>query len=64
MLTTPDVQDIRVAGTAAFASVVWRQEDDSGELLHEFTCRYLLINREHAWRIATIVNEDTRGDDK
>ena len=52
MLTTPDVRDVREAGGAAFASVVWRQEDDAGEVLHEFACHYLLIDRDGAWRIA------------
>jgi ketosteroid isomerase-like protein len=53
----PDVRDIRVAGPSAFAAVAWRQQDDSGEVLHEFTCQYLLVNRDGAWRIATVVNE-------
>ena len=57
VITTPELRDIRVAGTAAFANVAWRQEDDAGEPLHEFTCLYLLLHRDGAWRIATIVNE-------
>ena len=40
---TPDVKEIRVAGAAAFAHVLWRQRDDAGELLHEFTCQYLIV---------------------
>ena len=27
------------------AASLWRQEDDAGELLHEFTCQYLLIDQ-------------------
>ena len=57
VLTTPDVREVREAGGAAFASVLWRQEDDTGEVLHEFACHYLLIDRDGAWRIATVVNE-------
>jgi SnoaL-like domain len=62
--TTPEVKEVRVAGLAAFAHVAWRQYDGAGELLHEFSCQYFLLDHDGAWRIATIVNEDTRGDDK
>jgi hypothetical protein len=62
--TTPEVKDVRVAGSAAFAHVAWRQADGAGELLHEFSCQYLLLNHDGAWRIAAILNEDTRGDDR
>ena len=54
---TPEVKEIRVAGAAAFANVLWRQRDDAGELLNEFTCQYLLVHAGGVWRIATIVNE-------
>src|SRR5260370_3803 len=37
--TTPEVREVRVAGAAAFGDVVWRQRDEDGELLHEFTCQ-------------------------
>ena len=57
--TTPEIREVRIAGTAAFASVLWRQRDGEGGLLHEFTCQYLLVSHDGAWRIATIVNEDT-----
>ena len=57
VITTPEVRDIRIAGATAFANVAWRQEDDAGEPLHEVTCLYLLLHRDGAWRIATIVNE-------
>ena len=57
VITTPEVRDIRIAGATAFANVAWRQEDNAGEPLHEFTCLYLLLRRDGAWRIATIVNE-------
>jgi hypothetical protein len=56
-VTIPDVRDICIAGETAFASVAWRQEDESGEALHEFTCHYMLLRRDGAWRIATVVNE-------
>ncbi len=55
--TEPEVKAVHVAGPSAFASVLWRQHDDHGELLHEFTCQYLLIEDDGAWKIATIVNE-------
>jgi ketosteroid isomerase-like protein len=55
--TSPNVQDVRVAGAAAFANVLWRQADDAGEVLHEFTCQYLLVREGGSWRIATVVNE-------
>jgi hypothetical protein len=58
--TTPEVKEIRIAGAAAFADVIWRQRDDAGELLHEFSCQYLLLSEEGFWRIATIVNEAPR----
>ena len=57
VLTTAEVQELRQVGAAAFASVAWRQEDQAGEALHEFTCHYMLVNRNGAWRIATVVNE-------
>jgi len=61
--TIPEVKDVRIASSTAFADVVWRQEDDQGELLHQFSCQYLLLEQEGSWRIATIVNEDARGDE-
>jgi hypothetical protein len=57
VLTHAEVGDIRQAGAAAFATVAWRQEDQAGEVLHEFTCHYMLVKHEAAWRIATVVNE-------
>jgi ketosteroid isomerase-like protein len=57
VLTMPDIREIRVSDATAFASVAWRQEDEAGEVLHEFTCQYLLLKRDGAWRIATVVNE-------
>jgi ketosteroid isomerase-like protein len=58
VVTTAEVREVRIAGSAAVASVDWRQEDSSGEALHEFTCRYMLLHQDDAWRIATVVNED------
>ena len=58
VLTTPDIRDIRTAGAAAFATVAWRQENEAGEALHEFSCSYMLVQRDAEWRIATVVNED------
>ena len=58
VVTTPDLRDVRVAGASVFARVAWRQEDESGEPLHEFTCNYMLIEQDGAWRIATVVNEE------
>lgn len=58
VVTTPDLRDVRVAGASAFARVAWRQEDESGEPLHEFTCNYMLVEQDGAWRIATVVNEE------
>ncbi len=55
--TAPEVKEVRVAGGAAFAHVVWRQRDEAGALLHEFACVYLLVREGRDWRIATIVNE-------
>lgn len=55
--TDAEVQSVHVAGAAAFASVMWRQSDDSGELLHQFACRYLLVADDGDWLIAAIVNE-------
>ena len=42
----PDVRNIQAAGDAAFADVLWRQEDEAGEVLHRFTCQYLLIRHD------------------
>lgn len=61
--TEPELREVRVAGSAGFASVVWRQRDNDGELLHEFTCGYLLIATQDGWRIATVVNEDSGEDE-
>jgi ketosteroid isomerase-like protein len=60
VLTTPALRDLRIAGTTAFATVAWRQEDEAGESLHDFTCHYLLLRGESGWRVATVVNEDHR----
>ena len=60
--TTPEVKEVRVAGSTGFADVIWRQVDSPGELLHEFSCQYFLLNHGGAWRIACIVNEDKRGE--
>ena len=62
--TIPEVKDVRVAGDAAFANVGWRQQDDKGELLHEFSCQYLLLRHDGVWRIATVVNENALDDDQ
>ena len=59
--TTPEMIEVRVAGDAAFADVLWRQRDDPGEVLHVFACQYLLICEAGAWRIATIVNKAAAG---
>jgi ketosteroid isomerase-like protein len=56
--TKPEINEIRLAGATAFATVLWRQADEAGETLHEFTCRYLLLERDGRWRIAAIVNEE------
>jgi hypothetical protein len=60
--TVPEVKEVRVAGAAAFAHVFWRQRDDSGEVLHEFACQYLLVHHHSGWRIVTIVNQTAAGD--
>ncbi len=57
VVTMPDVTEVRTAGAAAFASVSWRQEDEAGQALHEYLCRYLLVVNDGSWRIATVVNE-------
>ena len=58
VLTTPDIRELRVIGGSGFARVAWRQENSSGEPLHEFTCNYMLLEQDGAWRIATVVNEE------
>ena len=63
VLTIPDIRDIRMAGAAAFVNVAWRQENEAGEALHEFTCSYMLVERDGEWRIATVVNEAETGED-
>ena len=60
--TIPAVREVYVAGAAAFASVGWRQADESGELLHAFACQYLLVRRDRAWKIASIVNEEVEAE--
>ena len=62
VLTLPEIREIRIVGTAAFAHVAWRQEDEGGEALHEFACSYMLVERDGEWRIATVVNEAEAGD--
>jgi ketosteroid isomerase-like protein len=63
VVTKPNVKQVSVFGSTAFANVDWRQEDNAGELLHEFSCQYLLVHEEGRWRIGTIVNEDERGNE-
>ncbi|SEQ64043.1 SnoaL-like domain-containing protein [Faunimonas pinastri] len=55
--TVPEVGAIHVAGITAFASVEWRQEDEDGEVLNQFTCRYTLLDTDTGWKIATVINE-------
>ena len=62
VVTTPVVRDLRVARAAAYAHVDWRQEDQAGDVLHEFTCQYILIRSDGDWRIATVVNESDPGE--
>lgn len=62
VVTIPDVRDVRVAGTAAFASVNWRQEDEAGKPMHEYACQYMLVASNGAWRIASVVNEPDPSD--
>jgi ketosteroid isomerase-like protein len=61
VLTTATVNQIVVHGTSAFASVAWRQENEAGEAMQEFTCHYMLIHADEGWRIATIINEAETG---
>ena len=51
----PDMRSVQAAGNSAFADVLWRQEDEAGEVLHRFACRYLLVRDAVGWRIATVV---------
>ena len=62
VVTVPEIRELRIAGAAAFATVAWRQEDSAGEALHEFTCHYMLVETDGAWRIASVVNEQERED--
>lgn len=64
VLTTPEIREVRTAGPAAFATVAWRQENEAGEALHEFTCSYMLVQRHGEWRIATVVNQDDSAEDE
>ena len=57
VVSVPEVLAAEAHGSGGFASVVWRQESESGEALHEFTCQYLLVRGDDGWRIATIVND-------
>lgn len=59
--TRPRIRELRVVGAAAFATVDWRQEDESGESLHDFTCHYVLVENGENWRVATVVNEAQQG---
>jgi ketosteroid isomerase-like protein len=63
VLTHPEVQVVTVAGEAAFASLLWHQEDDQGEVVHQFACQYLLVHEAGVWRIASIVNEEGAGEE-
>ena len=56
VLSVPEVLSVETHGAGGFASVAWRQESETGEALHEFTCQYLLIRGGDGWRIATVVN--------
>ena len=48
---------MRIEAAAAFATALWTQLDGAGIQLNRFTCHYLLIGGDGAWRIATVVNE-------
>ncbi|KZL18927.1 hypothetical protein PsAD2_02443 [Pseudovibrio axinellae] len=52
-----EVVSSHISGSTASVSLDWQQEDDEGEVVFDFTCHYLLINIEGAWKIASIVNE-------
>lgn len=55
--TTPHLTAVSAEGTAGFAAIDWRQEDEAGQIIHEFACGYLLVAGDDGWRIAAIVNE-------
>ena len=59
--TTPEVKEVRMAGSAAFAHVVWRQVDGAGELLHEFSCQYFLLDHDGA-RASRLLSTRTPGE--
>lgn len=52
-----EVVSSHISGSTASVSLDWQQEDDEGEVVFDFTCHYLLINIDGAWKIASIVNE-------
>jgi ketosteroid isomerase-like protein len=56
-ISNPEVMAVRIDGAAAFATALWTQLDGAGFQLNQFTCHYLLIGGDGAWRIATVVNE-------
>ena len=60
VISNPEVTSVRIEGAAAFATAAWTQLDGAGIQLNRFTCHYLLIGGNGAWRIATVVNEATR----
>ncbi len=56
-ISNPEVIAVRIERAAAFATALWTQLDGAGIQLNQFTCHYLLIGGDGAWRIATVVNE-------
>jgi len=53
-----EAKSVAGSGTAALASISWRQEREDGEAAMEFACHYALVETAEGWRIAAVFNED------
>ncbi|MEP1441623.1 MAG: nuclear transport factor 2 family protein [Hyphomicrobiales bacterium] len=58
----PEIGPTHVTKAAAFATISWRQEDETGEVIHAFHCDYTLVKKHSDWLIANIVNEQAVDD--
>ena len=58
-----DFGSIQVGQNSCFAEVQWSQENDAGEVIHDFDCEYMLIKTNDEWAIATVVNPTETSED-
>lgn len=53
---TIETNEAPIGTGSAFASVLWRQDDAEGQVIHEYRCGYLLVPDNGDWFIASVIN--------